>query len=102
MEIIDERIDGGKAFGWGKTSREYVKYRDIYPEVFYQKIEDRGLCISVQNVLDLGTGTGAGETRHPIWIPDIAFDYFELRRSRRIRRRGSLYKRKLEWMNESL
>ena len=22
--------------------------------------------------------TGAGETRHPIWIPDVAYEYFEL------------------------
>ena len=43
MEIKDDRIDSGKAFDWGKTSREYEKYRDIYPEKFYQKIVDRGL-----------------------------------------------------------
>jgi hypothetical protein len=24
MEIIDERIDGGKAFDWGKTSKDYA------------------------------------------------------------------------------
>ena len=35
MEIKDDRIDSGKAFDWGKTSREYAKYRDIYPEEFY-------------------------------------------------------------------
>ena len=58
MEIIDERIDGGKAFDWGNTSKEYAMYRDIYPDIFYQKIVDRGLCIKGQNVLDLGTGTG--------------------------------------------
>lgn len=22
--------------------------------------------------------SGAGETRHPIWIPDVAYDYFEM------------------------
>ena len=58
MEIKDDRIDSGKAFDWGKTSREYAKYRDIYPEIFYQKIVDRGLCIKGQRVLDIGTGTG--------------------------------------------
>lgn len=58
MEILDKRIDGGKAFDWGKTSKEYAMYRDIYPDIFYQKIVDRGLCIKGQNVLDLGTGTG--------------------------------------------
>ena len=58
MEIKDDRIDAGKAFDWGKTSEEYAKYRDIYPEEFYKKIVDRGLCIEGQKVLDVGTGTG--------------------------------------------
>ena len=58
MEIQDNRIDAGKAFDWGRTSKEYAKYRDIYPEIFYKKITDRGLCIKDQKVLDLGTGTG--------------------------------------------
>lgn len=58
MEISDARIDAGKAFDWGRTAREYAKYRDIYPEKFYQKIVDRGLCLGGQRVLDLGTGTG--------------------------------------------
>lgn len=53
-----ERIDGGRPFDWGRTSADYAKYRDVYPEVFYQKLVDRGLCIQGQRVLDLGTGTG--------------------------------------------
>ena len=58
MEITDKRIDAGKSFDWGRTSEEYARYRDIYPETFYKKIVDRGLCIEGQSVLDLGTGTG--------------------------------------------
>ena len=58
MDRIDERIDAGKAFDWGRTSKEYAKYRDIYPEEFYKKIVERGLCVKGQKVLDLGTGTG--------------------------------------------
>lgn len=58
MEITDDRIDSGKAFDWGRTSEEYARYRDIYPEEFYKKIVDRRLCINGQKVLDLGTGTG--------------------------------------------
>ena len=58
MVISDKRIDSGKPFDWGKTSDEYAKYRDIYPEEFYKKIVDRNLCIKGQHVLDLGTGTG--------------------------------------------
>ncbi len=56
--INDKRNDGGKGFDWGRTSSDYAKYRDIYPNKFYQKILDEGLCTAGQNVLDLGTGTG--------------------------------------------
>lgn len=58
MNITDKNIDGGKAFDWGKASADYAKYRDIYPQQFYDKIIGRKLCINGQNVLDLGTGTG--------------------------------------------
>ena len=51
-------IDNGREFDWGLASEDYAKYRDIYPDVFYQKIADLGLCVSGQRVLDLGTGTG--------------------------------------------
>ena len=53
-----ERKHVNKAFDWGRTSGDYAKYRDIYPDVFYKKIVDRGLCVEGQEVLDLGTGTG--------------------------------------------
>lgn len=53
-----ENIDKGNSFDWGKTSRDYAKYRDIYPEEFYKAIVDFGLGIAGQNCLDIGTGTG--------------------------------------------
>ncbi len=43
---------------WGKISADYAKYRDIYPDEFYDKIASLGLCTKGQRVLDLGTGTG--------------------------------------------
>lgn len=58
MEITNKKIDAGKAFDWGRTSEDYAKYRDIYPQKFYDRILDRKLCLNGQNVLDLGTGTG--------------------------------------------
>lgn len=58
MVINNKNIDSGKGFDWGKTSEDYAKYRDIYPDIFYQNIVNRGLCINGQKVLDLGTGTG--------------------------------------------
>lgn len=58
MKIINQNIDQGTPFDWGKTSSDYAKFRDIYPPSFYQKIIDRNLCAAGQAVLDLGTGTG--------------------------------------------
>lgn len=58
MKISDKRIDGGKSFDFGLTSANYAKYRDIYPQKFYDKIIERNLCMKGQTVLDLGTGTG--------------------------------------------
>lgn len=58
MDIQNSKIDGGKAFDWGKTSADYARFRDIYPQEFYDNIVNRGLCIKGQRVLDLGTGTG--------------------------------------------
>lgn len=58
MLITNKKIDGGRAFDWGRTSEDYAKFRDIYPEIFYRKIVGRGLCVSGQRVLDIGTGTG--------------------------------------------
>lgn len=58
MNITNKNIDNGNPFDWGKTSSDYAKFRDIYPQQFYQKILDRKLCIDGQSVLDIGTGTG--------------------------------------------
>ena len=56
MQFAD--IDNGKTFDWGNTSKDYAKYRDVYPKEFYQSILDLGLCKDGQKVLDIGTGTG--------------------------------------------
>ena len=56
--IIKKDIDGGNAFDFGRASSDYAKYRDIYPDAFYEKIVKLGLCVKGQKVLDLGTGTG--------------------------------------------
>lgn len=58
MNVTNKNIDGGKVFDWGKTSADYAKFRDIYPQEFYDKIINRKRCIDGQSVLDLGTGTG--------------------------------------------
>ncbi|MBO4908029.1 MAG: class I SAM-dependent methyltransferase [Lachnospiraceae bacterium] len=56
--MVIKGIDADKAFDWGKTSEDYAKFRDIYPQEFYDYILNLGLCKDGQNVLDLGTGTG--------------------------------------------
>ena len=56
--IVNRDIDNGKGFDWGRASEDYAKFRDIYPDAFYQRIMDLGLCVKGQSVLDLGTGTG--------------------------------------------
>ena len=56
--IRDKNIDNGKAFDWGRTSADYAKYRDIYPEEFYRKLLSLDIGTKGQKVLDIGTGTG--------------------------------------------
>lgn len=51
------RIDGGASHDWGRVSEDYGRYRDLYPEAFYEKLTELGLCVKGQQVLDLGTGT---------------------------------------------
>lgn len=58
MNISKSNIDAGKGFDWGRASADYAKYRDIYPQEFYDKIISRKLCTKGQKCLDLGTGTG--------------------------------------------
>ena len=31
--IQKKEIDSGTGFDWGRTSRDYAKYRDIYPHL---------------------------------------------------------------------
>ncbi len=53
-----QNIDKGKEFDWGKTSSDYSKFRDIYPNSMYEKLYDLGIGQKNQNILDFGTGTG--------------------------------------------
>ena len=56
--MVIQNIDKGQEFDWGKTSENYAKYRDIYPQEFYDYILGLGACKDGQKVLDVGTGTG--------------------------------------------
>ena len=50
MEIINKNIDNGKSFDWGRASSDYAKYRDIYPEEFYNKLAGLSLGIFIATV----------------------------------------------------
>ena len=63
MRMVNESIDSGKEFDWGRASEDYARYRDIYPHEFYEKLLSKGLCRKNQRILDIGTGTGRSEER---------------------------------------
>lgn len=50
-------IDDGKEFDFGKTSEQYARYRDIYPDSMYEKLIQFGIGKAGQKILDLGSGT---------------------------------------------
>ena len=56
--IQNAAIDNGRSFDWGRTSADYARYRDIYPEEFYQKLLHMDIGTKGQKILDIGTGTG--------------------------------------------
>lgn len=53
-----EIIDNGKEYDWGNTSKDYARYRDIYPENLFDKLHALEIGKDGQTVVDLGTGTG--------------------------------------------
>ena len=52
-----EYIDSGNDFDFGRTSDDYSKFRDIYPQSMYEKLIAFGIGKSGQKILDLGSGT---------------------------------------------
>lgn len=53
-----DNIDKGNSFDFGKTAREYAKYRNIYPKELYDKLYSLGVGHKGEKWLDIGTGTG--------------------------------------------
>lgn len=51
-------IDNGNTFDWGKTSDDYSRYRQGYPDSFFDLLSALGIGVPEQRILDLGTGTG--------------------------------------------
>ena len=44
---------------FGKTAQDYARYRAGFPSTFFERLTVFGVGISEQNIVDLGTGTGA-------------------------------------------
>lgn len=53
-----DNIDAGRAIDWGKTSRDYDRYRPGPPDSFYRKLLALNIGLPGHRLLDLGTGTG--------------------------------------------
>jgi ubiquinone/menaquinone biosynthesis C-methylase UbiE len=61
MEVLmvqREGFDNGRDIDWGKTSEDYAKYRPGPPASLYRILENVGVGLPGQKVLDQGTGTG--------------------------------------------
>ena len=50
-------IDKGREFDFGRTSADYVKFRNIYPKSMYDKLISFGIGKEGQQILDIGSGT---------------------------------------------
>ncbi len=48
----------GKQIDFGKTADDYGRYRAGFPDLLYRRLENFGVGVERQRVLDLGTGTG--------------------------------------------
>ncbi len=94
-------IDDGQTFDWGKTSEDYAKYRDIYPDhkitapifgrilktggkflILYMgwlPFEDKIAGKSEEIILKYNPKwTGCGDTVHPVWVPNEYSEFFNL------------------------
>ena len=50
INITNKNIDEGKPFDWGRTSLNYVRYRDIYPQFFYDKMPMSEFKQNIENL----------------------------------------------------
>jgi SAM-dependent methyltransferase len=55
---INRIVEFGRKIDFGRTADDYGRYRAGFPERFYRRLENFGVGIGGQRILDLGTGTG--------------------------------------------
>lgn len=58
MTMKMTHVDHENPFDFGKTSQDYVKYRDIYPTALFERLHKLGVGQKGKSWLDMGTGTG--------------------------------------------
>ena len=54
-----ERSVNPGTLNWDQTSEDYSKYRPGYPDRYFLLLQELGIGLKNQDILDIGTGTGA-------------------------------------------
>lgn len=57
--MLNFKIYGNAKLNWNATSRDYLQYRPGYPKIFFDTLRHLGIGLAGQDILDLGSGTGA-------------------------------------------
>lgn len=57
--MTQTKIKDAKRLHWGATSQDYSRYRPGYPKHFFILLRQLGIGLARQEILDLGSGTGA-------------------------------------------
>ena len=58
-EVAGAAIVPGAGLDWNATSRDYLEHRPGYPPSFFRLLREVEIGLPGQDILDLGTGTGA-------------------------------------------
>ena len=58
VQKVDDSIWRSPLF-WDAASWDYLEHRPGYPKAFFTLLQDLGIGLAGQDILDLGTGTGA-------------------------------------------
>ncbi len=58
VDAPDWGTSAGFECDFGRTARDYARYRAGFPEWFFDRLAEHGIALSGRKALDLGTGTG--------------------------------------------
>jgi 2-polyprenyl-3-methyl-5-hydroxy-6-metoxy-1,4-benzoquinol methylase len=57
--MFPRRVKESKPLNWSATSQDYLQHRPGYPGEFFILLQQLGVGLAGQDILDLGSGTGA-------------------------------------------